>query len=364
MEQGRVGRRRGAWRLLAGATLTAGIAITGSGVASVGASPAHSTASAGSNIKACFMVSDVGVDDHGFDQEGWTALQEANKNFGVHIKYLAESGSITYTTIGTEFISEGCNFIVGEGFETADTIQTLATANPNVKFALIDDTLSQNYPNVAELYYHTDEGAFLGGYIAAASSKSKIVGMFGNEPIPPVLLYMNGFVAGVNYYNTLNHAHVKLIGYNAVTHSGEFMQSFSNTSANTQITDSELAQGADVIYGVGLPNTTAEAVKKYGHGAAAIGVDTDGCISYASLCPEFLTSVEKNITPTLYRVLESDVKGNFDAGIFNGTLRNNGVGLAPYHDWSSRVPAAAQAEVATLEKEILHGKINYDPYST
>jgi basic membrane protein A len=351
-------------RVALGTLVTAGLVVAGSGAAGAGARTARPADSSGASIKACFMVSDVGVDDHGFNEEGWTALQEAHANLGVQIKYLAESGSITYTTIGSEFISEGCNFIVGEGFDTADEIQTLATANPTVKFALIDDTLSASLPNVAELYYHTDEGAFLGGYIAAASSKSKIVGMFGNEPIPPVLLYMNGFVAGVNYYNTLNHASVKLIGYNPVTHSGEFMNSFSSTSANTQITNSELAQGADVIYGVGLPNTTAEAVHKYGHGAAAIGVDTDGCVSYPELCPEFLTSVEKNITPTLYRVLDSDVKGKFDSGIFNGTLRNNGVGLAPYHDWSSRVPAAAQAEVQTLKRDILRGKINYDPYST
>jgi basic membrane protein A len=344
------------------ATVVAGSVATG--VASAGTVHAGARAAkAGSSVKACFMVSSLGVDDHGFNEEGWNALQEAHKSFGVTIKYLAESGSTTYTTIGSEFVSEGCNFIVGEGFETADTIQTLAEQNPNVKFALIDDTLSQKLPNVAELFYHTDEGAFLGGYVAAASTKTKTIGMFGNEPIPPVLTYLNGFYAGVKYYDKVNHASVKTIGYDPVSHSGEFMGSFTNTSINTQITNSELSQGADIIYGVGLPNTVAEAVHKYGHHAAAIGVDSDGCVSYPQLCSAFLTSVEKNITPTLFRVIASDVKGHFDSGIFNGTLRNDGVGLAPYHDWAKRVPAAAQAEVKTLTKEILQGKISYDPYT-
>jgi basic membrane protein A len=344
--------------------LTVGMIATASGVATAGTrSPGTRTPkAAGSDIKACFMVSNVGVDDHAFNEEGWDALLEAQKNYGVSAHYLAESGSITYTTIGSEFITEGCNFIVGEGFETADEIQTLAQENPGTKFALIDDTLSQSLPNVAELFYHTDEAAFLGGYVAAAMTKTKIIGMFGNEPIPPVITYLNGFYYGVKYYDKTNHAKVKTIGYNPLTQSGEFMGSFSDTTINTQITDSELAQGADIIYGVGLPNTVAEAVKKYGHGASSIGVDSDGCLAYPSLCSVFLTSVEKNITPSLYKVIVSDVKGHFDSGIFNGTLRNDGVGLAPYHDWSSRVPMSVQAEVLTLTKDILRGKIQYDPY--
>jgi len=309
------------------------------------------------------MVSDVGIDDHGFNEEGWNALLEAHKTSGVKVTYLAESGSITYTNIGAQFISEGCNFIVGEGFDTADEISTLATQYPKVKFAIIDDTLSQNYPNVAELFYHTDEAAFLGGYVAAAESKTKIIGMYGNEPIAPVITYLDGFYAGVVYYDHLNHATVKTIGWNPISKTGEFMGSFSNTTAATTITNSELAQGADIIYPVGLPNTAAEAVKAYGKGTKMEFVDEDGCLPFPQLCSVQLTAVEKNITPSLYRVLESDVSGNFDSGIFNGTLRNDGVGLAPYHDFAKSVPAKVQAEVALLEKGILAGKIKYDPYT-
>jgi basic membrane protein A len=356
---------QGRWSyVLIAALCGVGILTTASGVASAGTRPstAKVAATAGANIKACFMVSNLGVDDHGFNEEGWNALRQAHATYGMKIEYLAESGSVTWTTIGSEFISEGCNLIVGEGFDTATEIQTLAQAYPNLKFALIDDTLPKTMKNVAELYYHTDQGAFLGGYVAAAMAKSKIVGMFGNEPIPPVLLYLNGFYAGVKYYDKLNNAKVKTIGYNPVTHSGEFMGSFTSTTINTQITNSELAQGADIIYGVGLPNSVAEAVLHYGHKTASIGVDSDGCFSYPALCPAFLTSVEKNITPSLLDVITSDVKGHFDSGIYNGTLRNNGVGIATYHTWGTKVPSAVKKEVLKLTKEVIAGTINYDPY--
>ena len=49
---------------------------------------------------------------------------------------------------------------------------------------------------------------FLGGYLAAAMSKSGKVGTFGGQDIPPVTIYMDGFVAGVRYYDKINNAHV------------------------------------------------------------------------------------------------------------------------------------------------------------
>ncbi|MCU1492636.1 MAG: family transporter substrate-binding protein [Acidimicrobiaceae bacterium] len=339
------------------------VSVAGAG-ASTTAKTTRSHASSGSKVHACLMVSNVGIDDHGFNQEAWDALVQAHKTSGVSIKYLAESGSITYTTIGSEFISEGCNLIVGEGFDTANEIKTLATENPKVKFALIDDTLSSPLPNVSELVYHTDEAAFLGGYVAAATTKTKVIGMYGNEPIPPVVTYLDGFYAGVKYYDKINHANVQTIGFNPSNNTGEFMGSFSDTTKATTITQSELAQGADIIYPVGLPSTAAEAVKQYGHGALMEFVDADGCPAYPALCSVQLTSVEKNILPTLFRVIESDVTGRYDSGIFRGTLRNNGVGLAPFHDLAKKVPAKVQAEVATLEKGIIQGKINYNPYAT
>jgi basic membrane protein A len=351
---------------LAAVAAVCGAASFVAATAGAGATTVAKTARAhasGSKVLACFMVSNVGIDDHGFNEEGWDALLEAHKDNGVQIKYLAESGSITYSTIGSEFVSEGCNFIVGEGFDTADEIQTLATQYPKVKFAIIDDTISKSLPNVSELVYHTDEAAFLGGYVSAAMTKTKIIGMYGNEPIPPVVTYLDGFYAGVQYYDKLNHANVKTIGFTPVKNTGEFMGSFSSTTAATTITQSELAEGADIIYPVGLPNTAAEAVQQHGHGAKVVFVDSDGCFSFPSLCDVQLTAVEKNITPSLYRVIESDVTGKFDSGVFRGTLRNDGVGLAPYHDFAKQVSAKVQTEVALLEKEIIQGKIQYDPYA-
>ena len=42
---------------------------------------------------------------------------------------------------------------------------------------------------------------------------------------------------------------------------------------------------------------------------------------------------------------------------FISTLANDGVGLAPYHDWESKVPAELTAELETVKQGIIDGTI-------
>ena len=44
-------------------------------------------------------------------------------------------------------------------------------------------------------------------------------------------------------------------------------------------------------------------------------------------------------------------------GTYVGTLANGGAVLAPYHFWTTKVPASLQAEIKTLEQQIISGKI-------
>ncbi len=40
-----------------------------------------------------------------------------------------------------------------------------------------------------------------------------------------------------------------------------------------------------------------------------------------------------------------------------GTLANNGVRLAPYHEFDSKIPAALKSEVDQLKADIISGKV-------
>ena len=70
-------------------------------------------------------------------------------------------------------------------------------------------------------------------------------------------------------------------------------------------------------------------------------VDTDGCVSAAQYCKYFITSVEKGIQPAVKAAVLSAADGKFKGGAYIGTLANGGVGLAPFHDFASKIPRRA-----------------------
>ena len=89
-----------------------------------------------------------------------------------------------------------------------------------------------------------------------------------------------------------------------------------------------------------------------------IWVDTDGCVSAPAYCSVFLTSVTKGLTSSVTKYALA-VAGGAKLGGTNyiGTLANGGTGLAPYHDFDSKVPAGLKAQIAAVSKGIQDGSI-------
>ncbi len=338
-----------------------------SGSSATSSGSASSSTASGSSFTACILISNEGLDDHSFNQAAWAAETEAKAKLGINIKYLEESGSISDMTLGEQEVQDGCNLITGVGFNFETTVDTLAKEHPSVKFAVIDDTLTTPEPNATSLTYQTDQASFLGGYLAAGMSKSGTVGVYGNEAIAPVELYMTGYVEGVDYYNKVHKAGVKVIGWNPTSKTGQFVGSFTDVNKGKQISEAEIQQGADIIFGVAgdIDQGTVEAMNAAGGAAKGyytLWVDSDGCASNPSSCNEILSTVQKNIQPSLYDVIAETVKGNFPKGVYYGTLDNEGVGLSPYHDFAKTVPSALQSEITALEKQVASGSVKISSY--
>ena len=173
-----------------------------------------------------------------------------------------------------------------------------------------------------------------------------------------VTVYMDGFYEGVQYYNTKKHKTVQVLGWNEKTQKGSFANSFTDQTKGSQLAKNFIQAGADVLYPVagGTGIGTAAAAKASGK-ASVIWVDTDGCISAANYCSVFLTTTFKGIASAVKAAVERGSAGQYSSVDYVGTLTNGGTGLSPYHDFSSKVPAALQAEVTALTKQIESGAI-------
>ncbi len=103
--------------------------------------------------------------------------------------------------------------IITVGFLLGGATADAAKANPEQQFAIIDSDANDNngtpddfaddmnLENVRALNFSTDEPSFVAGYLAAGMSETGKVATFGGINIPPVTIFMTGFLNGVNYYN-------------------------------------------------------------------------------------------------------------------------------------------------------------------
>ena len=352
--------------LAAAALVTAACGSTSnnssSGSSSSSSSPAASTAG---KFLGCMVTDTGGIDDKSFNASSWQGMQEAQsaEPSKISVKYLQSTTSADYASNISAFQGQKCGIIVTVGFLMAGATQTAAKSTPSGKFAIVD---FPKFPqkNIDSLVFNTVQAGFLGGYLAAGMTKTGKVATFGGQKLPTVTIYMDGYWDGVQYYNSQHHTHVQVLGWNEKTQTGEFTNSFTNLSMGQTITQQFITEGADIIFpvaggvGLGAMKAVQNADNQSGSQKVnAMWVDTDGCVSAPQYCKYFITSVEKGIATAVKGSVLSAANGTFKGGAYIGTLANGGTGIAPYHDFASKVPASLQSEVNTVKQDIISGKI-------
>jgi basic membrane protein A len=386
-----------------GLALAAGVALVACGSSANNTTTTTTTSASGSTSPSKFLACEVtdtgGINDRSFNASAYQGLLDAQKkDSSITPKFLSSSSTSDYTPNINDFLSEHCGIIVTVGFDMAQATQTAAQKNPTQDFAIVDcpggagkgcpgtSPSETTLPNIDNLAYLTNQDAFLGGYLAAAMAKPNstapggAVGTFGGQNIPTVTIYMDGWVAGVRYYDQLNHKSVKAYGWYPTSkgrtsdnYSGNGLFTNNFTDDNLGKTDTQTALigqgGASVIFpvagGVGLGALAAvQAADSSSPGSVEMEwVDTDGCISDPSGCPYFITSVEKGIATSVENAVLAAAHHTFKGGFYTGTLANGGVALAPFHDFASKIPASVKSELNTIKAGIESGKISVNPCS-
>jgi len=318
------------------------------------------------------MVTDTGgINDRSFNASSWAGMQAAaTANPNVTVKYLQSTTQGDYIPNINTFLGENCNIIVTVGFLMGPATETAAKAHPTQKFAIVDCSYASGCltgtkeSNIDQLVFNTVQDGFLGGYLAAGLTKTGKVATFGGEDFGTVTIYMDGFADGVKYYNTKHGTNVQVLGWNETTQKGSFTGDFTNQTKGQQLTQTFISEGADIIFPV-AGNVGLGAAKAVQSADAAAGsdkvnmlwVDVDGCVSAATYCPYFITSVEKGIVASVKATVLSAAGGTFKGGTYVGTLANGGAVLAPYHEFASKVPASLQSELAQIETGVSNGTI-------
>ncbi len=320
-------------------------------------------------FKACQVSDTGGIDDKGFNANAWKGMQDAAAALGVEVKFLESKAETDYERNLQQFIDEKCDMIVTVGFLLGDATAKFAKENPVTEFAIVDFAYDPSIQNVSGLVFQTDEAAMLAGYLAAGMSKSGKIGTFGGINIPPVTIFMNGLAAGINYYNQEKGTKVELLGWDPTAADGKgdgtFTGDFSDKDKGKQVTLSFIQEGADIIVPVAGPvglGAAAAVQENKDNGVMLIGVDTDQYVTAPEYGNVTLTSILKRIDNAVSGAIKSSYDNTFMGGVANNTLANEGVGLAPYHDFESAVPADLTAAIDALKAKIISGEVKVSDY--
>ena len=319
-------------------------------------SPPPSTAAA-SSFKASLVADTGGIDDKSFNTSAYAGLQQAQAAGKATIPQpLGSKTEADYKTNINNLLGQKCSVILTVGGLMGAATGAAAKANPKQNFIEVDNP--GNGKNWQGLQFDTAQGGFLGGYLAAGYSKTGVVATYGGLQIPPVTGYMDGFWEGVQYYNQQKNKSVKVLGWNEKTQKGTFGGGFTDQNKGKSLTNNFIASKADVIFpvagGLGLGSAgVAQSTKK----AVIIWVDADGYISAPQYKDVFLSTVVKGIKDAVYKAVVADSSGTFVSKDYIGTLANGGTGLAPFHDFASKVDPGLQAELKTVQADIVSGKI-------
>lgn len=319
------------------------------------------------DFTGCIVSDEGGFQDRSFNQNSYAGLKAAEENLGIQVQEAESQAETDFTPNLNSMVQNGCDLTVSVGFLLADTTQEVAEANPDVNFAIVDDN-SIELDNVKPITYNTAEAAFLAGYVAAGSSESGTVATYGGMDIPTVTVFMDGFADGVDHWNEEKDDDVELLGWDKDSQNGTFVNSFSDTAAAKTTTQNFINEGADVIMPVagqaamGTTDAVAEANSGGGEDEVTfVWVDADGYDTLSDDQKQYqLTSVLKELSTSVEDVVTTAAEGEFDATPYVGTLENEGVGIAPFHDQEDRVGQEISDEVDEIRQQIIDGEITVE----
>ena len=311
--------------------------LTAAMVASVSAMP-QMVAAADDEFKIGLITDVGGVNDGSFNQSAWEGLEKAGEELGVEVNYLESATYADYHPNMETFVDEDYDLIISVGYMLADATREAAEANPDTKFAIIDDS-SIDLPNVTSLMFKAEQASYLVGYVAGLTTKTNNIGFVVGMTNETMNQFGYGYCAGAIDANP----DITVQQFNA--------NSFADSATGKTMANTAITNGADIVFqaagatGLGVIEACQEA------GVYAIGVDSD----QSSIAPKtVLTSAMKRVDNAVYDAVQELIDDKLEGGVQTFDLAAGGVDIAPSQDLISDDVIKAVDEV---KEKIISGDV-------
>jgi basic membrane protein A len=303
------------------------------------------TSSKGSSDFFVAMITDTGgIKDQSFNQSAWEGLEKLGNETGIEVKYIESKQASDFVTNLNNLGDNGANLLWGIGYACADAILEAAETNPDLSYAIVDNSYEETPANVTGVMFRAQEPSFMVGYIAGRTTTTNKVGFVGGIQSGLLDQFQYGYEAGVQYA-------AKELG-KEIEVSVQYAESFSDAAKGKAIAAKMYTDGCDVVYhaaggtGTGVIEAAQEADKW------VIGVDRD----QAYLAPEnVLTSALKLVGKAVYNVSKEAIDGKEIGGkTYTFGLSEECVGIP---EKNPNLAADVYTDTMTLANKIRAGEI-------
>lgn len=302
------------------------------------------------------MVTDIGgLGDKSFNDLSYAGLQRAEKDLGVEIKAVSSKAMTDYDSNIALLANDKFDVVFCVGFLMTDAISKAATTFPDTKFGGIDIFIEKPAPNEVGLQFKEQEAGYLAGVTAGLLTKDtavdsrlnadNVIGFVGGMEIPPVKKFEAGFIAGAKSVNP----DVKVISL--------YAGKFDDQAKGKELGLSLISQKADIVFaaagqtGIG----TFQACKE--KNALFIGVDSDQYLTLPTPGDTVITSAMKKVDVAVFETVKAVKDGTFKSGNTVFGLAEDGVDLAPWHEFESKVPQTLKDAIDKAKADIKGGTV-------
>ena len=299
---------------------------------------ADSASGAASGIRVALLTPGP-ISDQAWNGGAYVGLMHIRDSLGAHVSHIQTRTPAEYDENFRLYGEQGYALVIGHGFEYQDAAARVAPDFP--KTVYVSTGGDRSGPNIATLEFAFEDGAYLAGIVAGATTKTGTIGAIGGQEMPPVSRSFYAFEAGARSINP----NVKVII--------SYVGNWDDASAGKEQALAQIGRGADVIFqnadaaGLGIFQAARESktVRVFGANSDQNGVASE----------VVLGSVVIDM-PRAFLLLAREVQaGSFKPRVISLGMKTDVVRLVLNPTLRSTIPAAALAAVDSVTKRLVTG---------
>jgi basic membrane protein A and related proteins len=281
------------------------------------------------------------VSDGTFNSAAAKGIKEAEAKYpNITVSIRENTGMADSEAALFEYARNGYDVVIGHGFQFAEPAKKIHKQFPHTWF-IINTAKVSEAPNLASFDNKWGDVGYVAGAVAGIMTKTGTIGTVNAIPVPVIQEYAEGFERGAKRTRPDSKTLSAYVG------------SFSDVAKAKEITLALIEKGADVVTATGNESVigTMQAAKQ--KGVLMIGTAFDS----ASFAPDTvvttaLVNFDVNLEMAVGKILDGTIKPQSYVLGFN----ENGVALAGYGKFDSKISAANKAKVQAIIDEIKAGK--------